>query len=86
MRMDTRFFDLVRAVRNRMGPEYVPSKFLGSHASPATPPGRESGASLIIVAGVKPFSSAAEYMKGLMLITKRPEALCVLRVKKASEV
>ena len=33
MRIETRFFDLVRAVRIRIGPSKVPSKFFGSHGT-----------------------------------------------------
>jgi hypothetical protein len=46
----------------------LPSKFFGCHGSdPVWLVSNVSGASLMMVAGVKPFSSAAEYMKGLKL-------------------
>jgi len=61
MRIDTRFFDLVSAVRMRVGPSKSPSKFFGSHGTePVSAASIRIGASLITVAGVKPFSKAAE--------------------------
>jgi hypothetical protein len=61
MRTETRFLDFTSAVRMRIGPSNLPSKLCGSHGSePVWLASNTSGASLMMVAGVKPFSSAAE--------------------------
>ena len=55
------FFDLVSAVRMRIGPSNLPSKFFGSQRwLPVSSASSTTGSSGITVAGVNPFSSAAE--------------------------
>ena len=61
-RMLTRFLDRASAWRRVIGPSNWPSEFCG--AQPSAP---SSAASLTSVAGITPFSSAAEYKNGLKL-------------------
>ena len=58
---DTMFFDAASALRKVIGPSNLPSEFFGSQAvPPLDSASHASGASLMMVEGVMPFSSAAE--------------------------
>ena len=56
MRTETRFLDFTSAVRMRIGPSNLPSKFCGSHGSePVWLASNTSGASLMIGGGRETF-------------------------------
>ena len=55
------FFDLASAVRSRIGPSNLPSKFFGSQRwLPVCSASSTTGSSGMMVAAVNPFSSYAE--------------------------
>ena len=65
MRIDTRLRECTSASRRRVGPRNSPVKFSGRQACSLPLLSRTIGASSSTLAGVKPFSSAAEYRNGL---------------------
>src|SRR5690606_40291826 len=64
MRIDTRLRERTSASRRLVGPENWPLAFSGRHEVSAFGSSITIGASRITEAGVKPFSSAAEYRNG----------------------
>ena len=65
MRIDTRLRERTSASRRRVGPPNERVEFSGRQASSLPLASRTIGASSSTLAGVRPFSSAAEYRNGL---------------------
>jgi hypothetical protein len=65
MRIETRFLERTSASRRRMGPRNSRVLFCGRQLASKVGSSITRGASLMMLAGVKPCSSAAEYKNGL---------------------
>ena len=65
MRIETRLRERTSASRSRIGPRNSRVTFCGRQLPSSVGSSITSGASLMMLAGVKPCSSAAEYRNGL---------------------